>query len=194
MKSSSKFAFLLGGLAFVVAVSVILFSREEPAPTQSSSPTPTKQTSASTARPSLYAETQTSKAASRPTRAPALVSFTEENVDPETEEQKFVLLDALHEAASTYSPEGIPLIKPSLYSSDPQIREAAADAMVVLGETEGAQVLREAAALASDPREALALIEKAEYLELPSGQLLFREKNSNLTKPSAHPSPVRRSR
>jgi len=194
MKSSSKFAFLLGVLALVVAVSVLFTSREEPVSSQSSSPTPTKQTSASMARPSLYTETQASNTASRPERATALVSITEESVDPAAEEQKFALLDALHEAASTYNPEGIPLIKPSLYSSDRQIRQAAADAMVVLGETGGAQILREAAALASDSREALALIEKAEYLELPSGRLLVREKNSNLTKPSTHPSPVRRSR
>lgn len=178
----------MGGLALVVAASVLLLSREEPTPTQRVEPPPSPQASASAARPSVLTETRASAAADRPARAPVLVSVTEESVDPAAEEQKFALLNALHEAASTYSPEGIPLIEPSLYSSDRQIREAAADAMVALGETEGAKVLRQAAAKARDPREAVALIERAEYLELPPGRLLLREKNPNPTRAPARPS------
>jgi len=195
MQSPSRLALFLGGLALLVAASVLLLSREEPSPAQMVEPAPSlPQAPASAARPSMLAETRASTAASRPARTPVLVSVTEESVDPVAEEQKFALLDALHEAASTYSPEGIPLIEPSLYSSDRQIREAAADAMVVLGETEGAKVLRKAAAKARDPREAVALIERAEYLELPPGRLLLREKNPNPTRAPARPSPSKQSR
>jgi hypothetical protein len=100
-------------------------------------------------------------------------------------------LGSLQEAATTYSPEGIPLIEPSLYSSDREVREAAADALVVLGETGGAKALRKAAAKSRDPREAVALIERAEYLELPPAKLSHRKQpdTARATAPARAPAP-----
>jgi len=83
------------------------------------------------------------------------------------QEKRFTVIESLHEAAAMYSPEAIPLIETNLYSSDKEIRAAAADALVALGEVAGAEALRKAAKAAEDPREAVALIEKAEYLEIP---------------------------
>jgi len=180
MSSPTKPALILGGLALLLGVIVLVFSRTHPAPVSASPPPDPRPTPSTVARPAMMAETRASApppAEESPVPAP-VISITEQVVDPAAEEQKFAVLEALHEAASTYSPEGIPLIEPSLYSSDREIREAAADAMVVLGETAGAAVLRKAAAKARDPREAVALIEKAEYLELPPGRLLLREKKS----------------
>ena len=110
----------------------------------------------------------------------------------EGEERRLAILGSLQEAATTYSPEGIPLIEPSLYSSDREVREAAADALVVLGETGGAKALRKAAAKSRDPREAVALIERAEYLELPPAKLSPRDNQpdpARATAPALAPAP-----
>ncbi len=110
----------------------------------------------------------------------------------EGEERRFAIVGSLQEAATSYSPEGIPLIEPSLYSSDREVREAAADALVVLGETGGAKALRKAAAKSRDPREAVALIERAEYLELPPAKLSPRDNQpdpARATAPALAPAP-----
>lgn len=71
------------------------------------------------------------------------------------------------EYATSYEATSLPLIEPSLYSEDPKIRAAALNAVVVLGANEGGAVLRRAAAAAKDQKEALELLEKAEWVELP---------------------------
>ncbi|MDB6078778.1 MAG: hypothetical protein JWO82_2525 [Akkermansiaceae bacterium] len=84
---------------------------------------------------------------------------------PEEKEQRF---DAINAAATTYAPEGIRDIKPYLLDPDAEIRLAAKDGLIVLGEAGGASALRAAAKQLKDPREAAVFLEAADYLELPS--------------------------
>jgi len=188
MPHFEKSALFVGAAAFVLAALALFFLRGQPEAVMEVAPPKRSSLSSSAKIPHLPSVAVSALPATKlaPER-PVVTSFVAVSEKPVTEEQKFAQLDNLQEAAITYSPAAIPLIEPSLYSSDREIREAAADAMVALGETAGAAVLRKAAAKARDPREAAALLERAEYLELPPGRLLLREKKS--TTGGAPPSP-----
>lgn len=73
----------------------------------------------------------------------------------------------LHDAAVTYDAAQLPVIRPYLTHSDPAIRAAAANAMVVLGDASAAPMLRDAARSFGSSDEAKSLEKKAAYLELP---------------------------
>jgi hypothetical protein len=94
----------------------------------------------------------------------------------------------LYELSITYDPSNLPKIEPFLYSEDSEIREAAIDAIVLLGHSEGASLLREAANKMLDPRFAVSLLDKAAFLELPSAPKPFFKKKIN--KPPAVGSPA----
>ena len=68
----------------------------------------------------------------------------------------------------TYSPEGLPTFERLLASGEPDIREAARDGLIRLGEKGGAALLRRASAKLTDPAEIQKFLETADYLELPS--------------------------
>ena len=76
-------------------------------------------------------------------------------------------LEIIHDASVTYDPAELPVIQPYLLSPDPELRAAAVDAMVVLGDASASPLLREAAAKVSSTQEALKMIEAAAYVELP---------------------------
>ncbi len=101
------------------------------------------------------------------------VQNIDNGADDPDEQEKSIMLTAIDEASVMYSPDALPIIEPMLYSNDREIRQAAADALIVLGETAGAEILRKAASQTKDPVEAVGLIEKADYLELPSASLMF---------------------
>jgi hypothetical protein len=86
----------------------------------------------------------------------------------QNQEQKDAKIAQLLEYATSYEATSLPLIEPSLYSSDAEIRAAALDAVVVLGAREGGAILRKAATATQDPKEAAELLAKADYVELPS--------------------------
>jgi len=65
-----------------------------------------------------------------------------------------------------------PAIARHLNSSDPEVRAAALEGVVLLGDAAGANFLREAANKARNPAEAAEFKAKAEYLELPPAELL----------------------
>ncbi len=75
----------------------------------------------------------------------------------------------------TYSAGALPVLGGYLRHGDAEVRRAAREAMVQLGLAEGAGVLREAADTAADPQEALAMLDAAELLELPSVERLTPE-------------------
>ncbi len=83
------------------------------------------------------------------------------------ETSKNGILEDIQEAASTYNPAQLPQIEPFLSHSDPEIRQAAREGVVLLGDTAGAKMLREAASRATDPTEIQQLREMADYLDLP---------------------------
>jgi hypothetical protein len=77
-------------------------------------------------------------------------------------------LEAINQAAITYSADQLPAIAPYLNSPDPELRAAALDGVVLLGNAAGAKLLRNAASNLTDPAEIVKFREKADYLELPS--------------------------
>ncbi|MCU0793882.1 MAG: hypothetical protein MUE42_13750 [Opitutaceae bacterium] len=84
-------------------------------------------------------------------------------------------LAAIEAAMRTYSAGALPVLGGYLRHGDAEVRRAAREAMVQLGLAEGAGVLREAADTAADPQEALAMLDAAELLELPSVERLTPE-------------------
>ncbi len=86
-------------------------------------------------------------------------------------DSKQTTLDKMHEASITYDPSQLPVIRPYLVHPDAEIREAAVNAMVVLGDASAGPMLREAAKLAPTAKEAVAMEEAADYVELPSANL-----------------------
>jgi hypothetical protein len=92
---------------------------------------------------------------------------------------KELVMNKLHEASVSYDPSQLPLIEPHLRDPDPEIRAAALDAVVVLGDAAGAALLREAAKVAASAEEAENLEKTADYLELPPADLSKRRKKKN---------------
>jgi hypothetical protein len=101
------------------------------------------------------------KKPSSPSHPP--IAFLESNSKTKEYQQS-----KLREYAITYDVSSLPLIEPYLYSSDPDIRADALNAVIVLGAQEGGRVLRQAAASIKDPKEAAEFLSKADYVELPS--------------------------
>ena len=86
-------------------------------------------------------------------------------------EAKEKIIAEIDDATVLYSTAGLPKIQPYLLHADPEIRAAAIDGMVNLGETGGAALLRAASQLAPTAEDAAAMREAAAYLDLPPGQL-----------------------
>lgn len=80
-------------------------------------------------------------------------------------------MEKIHDAATTYDPAQLAVIRPYLVSADPELRAAAVDAMIVLGDASAGAMLREAAARMSTDEEAKAMMEAADYVELPPANL-----------------------
>lgn len=78
------------------------------------------------------------------------------------------ILLGIHQASIQYEPEQIQNIAPYLVHPEPEVRLAAVDGLIVLGERSAADHLREAAKQMNDPREAVTFLDAADYLELPS--------------------------
>lgn len=82
-----------------------------------------------------------------------------------------VILERIDDAIVTYSPEGVGMIAPYLSSGDVEIREAAVEALMQLGEPSGAELLRKAARSAANARERNQLLEAAAFIDLPPVEL-----------------------
>jgi len=88
---------------------------------------------------------------------------------------KTSILSALEEAAITYDAAQLPVIAPHLTSPDAEVRAAAVEAVMLLGDSSGARLLRQAAAQARSGEEAAQLRAKADYLDLPPASLFTPE-------------------
>ncbi len=99
-----------------------------------------------------------------------------------------VVFQEIQSAVITYSPEGVKPIARHLTDSDPEIREAARQGLVQLGEADAIPVLRHAASQL-DEIEAKACQEAASLLELPSWSLTeeARALSSELSQPTPDP-------
>ena len=102
---------------------------------------------------------------------PALaVQPTLENASRQT------IMETIQTASVSYDPVELPRIQPFLSSPDPEVRAAALNGIVVLGHAAGAPLLREAARRAATTQEAVELLTKADYLELPSAPVPMRSR------------------
>lgn len=63
------------------------------------------------------------------------------------------------------------VIRPYLTNVDAELRAAAVDAMIVLGDASAGAMLRMAAAEISSAEEAAVMMEAADYVELPPANL-----------------------
>ncbi|OYV07111.1 MAG: hypothetical protein CFE26_02755 [Verrucomicrobiales bacterium VVV1] len=103
-------------------------------------------------------------------------------------ERRDDVLQEIQSAVITYAPEGVKPISDHLLDSDPEIREAARQGLVQLGEAGAIPILREAARQL-DETEAKACLEAASFLELPSWSLTeeARAISTELSKPTPDP-------
>jgi hypothetical protein len=111
---------------------------------------------------SIVESTGAARAELPPTLQEAMRADTTRN-----EAAREVVLEAIDDATVTYSVEGLVTLGPLLSHPDPEIREAAIEGIVQLGETAGVQVLREAAKKSRNPREVEQMTEAAAFLEIP---------------------------
>lgn len=88
------------------------------------------------------------------------------------------ILEAIQEASISYEARELPKIQPYLIHPEAEVRAAALNGVLVLGDAAGAPLLRQAASTLKDPREAVKYLEAADYLELPSGSLLAGKKKA----------------
>lgn len=88
-----------------------------------------------------------------------------------SEQTTRALLEKIHDASVTYDPQQLPIIAEFLLHDEAEVRKAALDGMIVLGDSAAAPLLRQAALSAPTPQEAVALEEAADYMELPSASL-----------------------
>lgn len=86
-------------------------------------------------------------------------------------------LDMMRDAMVTYDPANLPVIARYLAHEDEALRAAALDNMLQMGEKAAAPLLRAAAKTAA-PAEAVALLEAADFLELPSGAEFLRKRKA----------------
>lgn len=77
-------------------------------------------------------------------------------------------LTRIQDLSITYDAREVPALAAFLTHDSAEVRAAALDGLVRLGSKEAAEPLRAATAKVKDPREAIAMLDAADYLELPS--------------------------
>lgn len=157
-----------------------------------------------TPTPSEFASTNSSRATSSndashsestpvdhatPTGAEVFISTETDTPEPTlAPEIRDRLIEEITVAYTSYEPEALPKIAPFLRHSDPEIRAYARDAIVQVGHADGAKLLRDTAKSVRDPREAVALLEAAEYLDIPPAAPVagtFKKNSARPGKPTA---------
>ena len=92
--------------------------------------------------------------------------------------QSASIIHQIEQAALAYDETVGPSIARHLLHADAEIRAAARDALLRAGHASGARYLRAAAEKIQDPREAVALLDAADFLELPPTPLPTRPNRS----------------
>lgn len=87
-------------------------------------------------------------------------------------QDKEQILEAIQEVTVTYDPQELPKLQPYLLHADPEIRQAARQGMVDMGDAAAGPLLRAASRLALTPQEAVELSEAADYVELPPASVI----------------------
>lgn len=110
------------------------------------------------------------------TSSPAIASLA-----PPPSQEK--ILEEIEAASITYDPVYLPKIRPFLTHPDPEVREAALNGIVNLGDEAGAPLLREAARQLNNAQEASKLMEMADYLELPPATTVIPRSSATSSTP-----------
>lgn len=76
-------------------------------------------------------------------------------------------METIQDAMTTWSAEGVPVLQPLLLSPDEEIRGEAIEAMKQIGVPEAVAALRAAAKQTTNPNDRRAMLEAAEWAELP---------------------------
>lgn len=98
------------------------------------------------------------------------------------DKQRDELLAEIEQISVTYDAKELPKLDPYLLHPDAEVRKAAMNGMVVLGDSAAAPLLRKAAEMAPTPQEAVALTEAAEFMELPEGTFVPKERTKEGTR------------
>lgn len=106
---------------------------------------------------------------------------------PAADAPKEAVLEFIHGTAITYDARELPKLRPYLTHPDPEMREAALQGMITLGDVSAVPLLRAAAKEATDPKEVSALLEAAQYLELPPASMVPALKRKKAAKAGANP-------
>ena len=164
---------ILGGISFIAAILLGSFRAAGPAPRDTDlsaakskiSKKPTSESDSS----SNFGVTHHPSALTAPAfvndKAPAALPLNAPND---------AILQEIEQASISYNAADLPRIRPFLSHPDPDIRAAAVNGMIILGEAAAAPMLREASRMALTPQETVQMLEAAAYLELPSGSLVSR--------------------
>lgn len=165
----TRFNILAGCLLLLISLLIVL---RQPASQPASA-----SIDAGTASPGKAASGETPEQLFSPRRAAGGSRNVEAGVDDPTsvheptEAARVAVLEKIQDAATTYDPAQLHIIRPYLKSGDPEIRSAAVEAMIVLGDASAGALLREAAAGIPAGDEATAMIKAADYVELPPADL-----------------------
>lgn len=169
-----KKVLLLPVIAGVLLVVYLAWPRERRTAPLSAPPGATPAQSTATAPVSApsarSAPTPARLAASEEVAAPVATPVTPQSA-PLSAPAKAAALEAMHEAMVTYDPAKLPAIAAYLNHADEDLRQAALDNMIQMGEAAAAPLLRTASEKARSPQEALAMLDAADFLELPPAQL-----------------------
>ncbi|QJE95410.1 HEAT repeat domain-containing protein [Luteolibacter luteus] len=155
-----NFSFVLLGL--VAWVALVLFAPPKAKDEEPSKVVPAETTSAK-ARATAAREKQRREKSETEAPEPADKTTTEAAEAHRDEAQA-----AIDAAVITYSPEGVKQIRPWLLDADPEVRMAARDGMVQLGEPDAIPLLRDAAGKLKEHSEIAAFHEAADLLALPA--------------------------
>lgn len=144
--------FILLGLA-AWAILVVISPSKTPEPDLPKAPAATEQARSS--------------ARSRDKERPAKTEASGVENTPATAAHREEAQAVIDAASVTYSPEGVQAIRPFLLDPDPEVRMAARDGMVQLGEVDAVPLLRAAAGKLKDQLEIASFHEAADLLALP---------------------------
>lgn len=156
-----KTPLLLLGLAAWVAL-IVLFPPKPFTGDSAGKPGQAPAAASSSAGPNSKSHARPSAAAGAQTDSNTIKS---KDADPRYRDDARSTIDA---AVVTYSPAGVKAIRPYLLDADPEVRAAARDGLVQLGEGDAVPLLRDAASKLVDPQEIASFREAADLLALPA--------------------------
>lgn len=153
-------AFILLGLTAWIALVVLAPSNEEDA-----GPVKAKPSETASMRPRTAAAREKERREKSETLVPDRADHTTTEAAAAHRDEAQAVIDA---AVVTYSPEGVKTIRPWLLDADPEVRMAACEGMVQLGEPDAIPLLRDAAGKLKEHSEISAFHEAADLLALPA--------------------------